>query len=158
MEETKRKPTDYSASAVNLGNDFELGERLHGLASLGREMVVVNNAIESAIPKELKEKKADLESCIAQAITAIKTDIERLGSYQNLDRLWYAVKQRKVSKSYNPATFENLYPRYAPAVIVKAVDEKKLLGLIKGGLLTEGELKENQVLTETESFAYIIKV
>ena len=79
------------------------------------------------------------------------------GSYQDLDKGWYAVKQRKVSKSYNAEAFEKTYPQFAPAVIIKTVDTTKLNGLIKGGLLAEDDLVDVHIIKESESFAYIIK-
>ena len=71
---------------------------------------------------------------------------------------WYALKQRKVSKSYKPEPFEKAYPQFAPAVIIKAIDTSKLTGLIKGGLVNEAQLEADGVLVCTESFAYIIRV
>jgi len=39
----------------------------------------------------------------------------------------------------------------------KAVDVSKLQGLIRGGLITEDELKVKGILTEEQTFAFYIK-
>jgi len=43
------------------------------------------------------------------------------------------------------------------ASAVKMVNEKALSGLIKGGLITEADLKTIGVIKESESYRYIIK-
>lgn len=156
--ETKgNKNTDYSRSAVSLLNPQEVEIGLIELHVLNNEVNKIQAEMDSLIPQELWDKKSEIEKKITEVTQVIKDRINSLGSYQNIDMGWYAVKQRKVSKSYNATAFESQYPQFAPAVIIKAVDTAKLNGLIKGGLLEELTLKSAGIINETESFAYIIK-
>ena len=151
------KNIDYSASAVNLKNDINLAidlQAYHGLSDQIKELLT---EIDAAIPQEMKDQLSSWQTQLNACGEAVRTDIEQYGSYQDLDKGWYAVKQRKISKSYNAEKFEAIYPQYSPAVIIKAVDTTKLNGLIKGGLITNDELILHAITKETESFAYIIK-
>ncbi len=161
MEETKvRKHIDYSASTVNLCNPLDVQIDIHAYAGLSKHIEEVKAQIDATIPQELKDLLSSLQCQLEACLQAVKTDIDAKGSYQDLVQGWYALKQRKVSVSYDAARFEYLYPQYAPAIIVKAVDTAKLKGLIKGGLLKEEDLKHPDVgiAKETETFVYIIKV
>lgn len=158
--EIKRKNTDYSNSAVKMCNPATIQTALHGLALLESELASIQEEIKNYIPAELMNQEAGVQMAIESTKNLIKGMIDSDGSYQDLSAGWYAVKQRKVSRSYNPTAFERNYPEFASAVIVKAVDTVKLNGLIKGGLLNEDNLKNPDVgvITETESYSYIIKV
>ena len=153
----EKKNTDYSASAVKMVNSkvvADLMETLHVLRADYDEAIKTRNA---SIPVELQTKVIETEAAVNGMADTIKSAIEQYGSYQDLDKGWYAVKQRKVSKSYDAPNFKLAYPQYAPAVIIETVDTTKLNGLIKGGLLTEDYLKTLDIIKESESFAYIIK-
>ena len=156
--ETKKKPMDYTASAVALLNPNEVQEALCELNYLNKEVEKTQDIISALIPREFTETLTNLIKKREEVTQKIKDRVNTLGSYQNLDAGWYAVKQRKLSKSYDAAPFEQKYPQFAPAVIIKAVDTTKLNGLIKGGLLDEAQLEADGVLKISESFAYIIKV
>lgn len=151
------KAIDYTNSAVNLNNSPNLKERLDYLRSYKNTLQILQSQAESYIPAKAKEAIKVTSERIETLHQEILTLIETEGSYQDLQNGLYAIKQRKVSKSYDPAMFEASFPMFAPAVIIKAVDEKKLQGLIKGGLINEQDLKTLGVTTEKESFAYIIK-
>lgn len=153
-----RKNTDYSASAVNLCNPPELQELLARLYEAQGNANEIKDRIDAAIPPELLKASEQVRDTISALNTEIRAVIEKYGSYQDVINGAYAIKQRKVSRTYNAQPFETNYPQFAPAVIIKAVDTTKLNGLIKGGLLTEEQLRQTGVLTETESYAYIIKV
>jgi hypothetical protein len=158
-QETKtRKNTDYSASAVNLCNPpvIELG--LNRIKKLSEEQESVKSQIDALIPAELREKLTQITVEISELKFSIENEVDKQGSYQDLTKGWYAIKQRKVSKSYNPNAFESCYPKYAQAVIIKAVDTTKLKGLQKADLIGDDDvLRRALILLETESFAYIIK-
>ncbi len=158
--EPKRKNTDYSASAVNLTNDYRLGDSLNILRTRQEQLEKLNEEARALIPAELHELIQAAEEMVKQSQGEIRQRIDEFGSFQDLTVGRYAVKQRKVSVSYDAARFKFLYPQYAPAVIVESVDTAKLKGLIKGGLLKEEDLKHPDVAVakETEGFAYIIKV
>jgi small-conductance mechanosensitive channel len=158
-QETKtKKNTDYSASAVNLCNPASIEIKLNTLEQYNGQLLDLQGKMDACIPNELKSELSNVTACIAELNKQIREDIEASGSYQDLTLGWYAVKQRKTSKSSNAEPFEKNYPQFAPAVIVKAVDTTKLNGLIKGGLLDEARLEADGVLKITESFVYIIKV
>lgn len=163
VTETKQN-MDYSNSAVNLTNSTKLDIDLEVLDRYQKEKATIEESIQSLIPQDLKDTLLNTERCIDEITRIIKEGIESSGSYQNLEKGWYAVKQRKVSKSYDAFAFEERYPQFAPAIIIKAVDTAKLTGLIKGGLISEADLKKESpggfpaVITEKESFSYIIKV
>lgn len=157
MTESKpRKNNDYTASAVNLTNH----EVYKGMFENLRHWQENKGKLES----ELKTKNAELYSLLDNCdkeinivMSDIRLSIDQYGSYQDLERGDYAIKQSTISKSYDAQAFKDNYIKLAPAVIVETVNEKALLGLIKGGLLTEKDLKEKGVTQEAESFRYIIK-
>ncbi len=154
---TKRN-TDYSASVVNLCNPAKLAELLAHLYEAQGNANDIKDRIDATIPPELLKASAQIQDTISALNAEIRAAIEKYGSYQDVINGAYALKQRRVSKTYNAQPFETNYPQFAPAVIIKAVDTTKLNGLVKGGLLTEEQLRQTGVLTETESFAYIIRV
>lgn len=149
--------TDYSKSAVNLCNPPELEIMLGRYRDLQYVQEQLNNQAKALIPPELSSAIAKKGDAINELNTMIREKIDLLGSYQNLDNGMCAIKQRKVSKSYNAEEFDRWYPEYSKAVIVKAIDTTKLNGLIKGNLIKEEDLKEREILKETETYAYIIK-
>jgi len=149
-----RKNTDYSASAVNLKNPIEVSEAISKIKDLQNELDNLD-ATMHAYPEYQQMIEKQQEMAIRRKET--ETLIECFGSYQDVDKGWYGVKQRAITKSYNAGLFESCFPEFAPAVIIKAVDTVKLNGLLKGGLLTEEGLKRANILEEKESFRFIIK-
>lgn len=158
-EAKTRKNIDYSASAVNLTNDYHLVDLMRRLGDHEQKLHALQNTAQSLIPDDLKESIRCTEEMVKNFYDDVRQAIGEFGSYQDVEHGVYALKQRKVSVSYDAARFEYLYPQYAPAIIVKAVDAAKLKGLIKGGLLNEEDLKHPDVgiVKETESFAYVIR-
>ena len=148
---------DYSKSAVNLTNPRELKDALGAQGERMLDLARLQEKIDACVPSELKVELANLQKEIVAENEGIRGYIDTLGSYQNVEAGMYAVKQRKVSISYDPQVFRAQYPDYAPAVIKETVDGTKLNGLIKGGLLTQEDLEKKGVSTKSESFAYIIK-
>lgn len=148
---------DYSKSAVNLTNSTKLSLDLEVLERYQKEKTDIEAHIESLIPQDLKDALSNTNQCIGEITRVIKEDIEISGSYQDIQKGWYAIKQRKVSTSYDAGAFETNYPIYSPAVIVHAVNEDALKGLIKGKLISEADLKAKGVTKEAESFQYYIK-
>ena len=161
---TKTNP-DYTASAVNLTNPTSVSSLLAKLRlseeGLNTTMEIVSRVLEIHAP-DLADQQREYETAIAQTMLELRSAIETDGSYQNIEGGIYGVKQRKAAKEYHAGPFEARYPQFTPAVIVKAVNVQALNGLIKGGLLTEDELKQstalhNPIITEKESFAFVIK-
>jgi hypothetical protein len=155
--EMEKKNTDYSASAVNLINPPETHTLLEELKRLKVDLLVLNEQVDALIPQELRDRREICQKWISEKESDIKLACDMYGSYQDLDKGWYAVKQRKVSKSYNAGLFRTFFPDFSPAVIIETIDTTKLNGLLKGGLLTEDGLKRSGIQEEKEWFAYIIK-
>ena len=151
------KNTDYSASAVKMVNPPEIKILLGELQKLKADMLILNEQVDALIPQELRDRIEICQKWIIEKELDIRLAVDMFGSYQDLEQGQYAIKQRKISKSYDAQKFEAIYPQYSPAVIIKAVDTTKLNGLIKGGLITNDELILHAITKETESFAYIIK-
>ncbi len=154
---TERKNIDYSVSAVNLTNPPEIKTRLSNYRDSIQAYEKLKIEAESHIPEYLRARIKNSEADLATEFKALRETIDLLGSYQDLEGGNYAVKQRKVSVSYDAGRFEYVYPQFAPAIIVKTVDTAKLKGLIKGGLITEDALAAGDISRTTESYAYIIK-
>ena len=156
----EKKNIDYTLSAVNLTNPLEVELDLRAIKGLTGQLAELQAKMEALIPEDMKDLMTSLQTQLNAATQGTKTDIDTYGSFQNLDEGLYAIKQRKVSVSYDAARFKFLYPQYAPAIIIESVDTAKLKGLIKGGLIKEEDLKHPDVAVakETESFAYIVKV
>jgi len=154
-ESKTRKNIDYSASAVDLRNDPLLSAKLYEL-SAAQDLADEHKA---ALEQTDAFKVAQIYAGKVTEITAeIKGMIDTLGSFQDTTAGMYAVKQRKVSLSYDAQKFKDAYPEFVPAVIVEEVNVNVLAGLIKGWLITELDLKDKGVTQETESFVKIVKV
>ncbi len=156
-ETRAKKYNDYSASAVNLCNPETVEVLITALSNITELRNALEEKAQALIPDEIKENLKKADDKITELQQQIKEAVDTHGSFQDLAIGWYAVKQRKVSKSYDASLLETAYPQYAPAVIIKAVDTTKLTGLIKGGLLDEAQLKAGNIIQEKESFAYVIK-
>ncbi len=153
----EKKNTDYSASAVKLCNPPEVEGLLRELQNEQTALNQLQNQADASIPEAIKVSISATQVRVEILSKNIRQAIDDFGSFQNVDKGSYAVKQRKLSKSYNAESFEKTYPQFSPAVIIKAVDTTKLNGLLKGGLLDEARLEADGVLKISESFAYIIR-
>ena len=155
MEEIKvKKNIDYSASAVNLGDYEPVKVALNVYKGLETKAAVCRLKLEET-PEWIELEK--ISNQLNELKQEVKEAIDECGSYQDVENGWYAVKQRKESKSYLPEPFAKNFEKYAPAVIVETINVKALEGLIKGKLITEEELDKAGVIQRAESFAYIIK-
>ncbi len=153
MTPEKRNP-DYTASAVNLCNPPEIGLKLMELQDAQAKARTLDANLQ-AMPEyqELKEQEK-----LATDITAqIRGMVEAQGSYQDIESGFYAVKYKRVSKSYNAERFKANYPKESPVVIMETVNIKALEGLIKGGLLTEQDLDNHNVIERSESYAFYVR-
>jgi hypothetical protein len=155
-ENKVRENTDYSASAVNLGNNLTVIAKLGDLEALRDELNKCRAEAEALIPQDIKDRISEYVKAIADCEESLRMDIDTFGSYQNVKQGRYAVKQRKESISYKP----ELVRQYAPAkvvsfVIVEAVDAKAMDALIKAGQVTQEDARKCGEVKE--SFAYIIK-
>lgn len=153
----EKKNLDYSASAVNLVNPPSVGALLRQLQSQQDNLAILRQQAESYIPPQIKASIAAVELDVDLCRTSIQTAVEEHGSFQDLEAGLYGIKQRRVTVSYDPAEFKRRYPQFGPAVIIEAVDDGKLKGLIKGGLLDMKVLLTTKVAQEKESFRFIIE-
>ena len=158
MTENEKKKADYTNSAENLCNPGEVMDLLVKLHS--------EESIKATFEDKLKEQCAELVDGIAKSLEVIaqiqkqiKEAVDQFGSYQDLETGEYAVKYRRMSKSYHVEPFLVKYSKYATAVVEQAINVKALEGLIKGGLLNEEDLKHPDigVITETPTYAYYIR-
>ena len=76
---------------------------------------------------------------IGAAITETKKiiieNMERFG-FQDVEKGFYALYQKRVTDTYSPALVKQNLPREAPLLIEETVNVKALEGLIKGKLIT----------------------
>ena len=152
MTTTKAAP-DYSKTAENLCNPDEVKELLDRLHEAQTTLAYHKDSIPTKIAKGIEKAEQDIADITAQ----VKDAVEVHGSFQDIGALTYAVKYRRMIKSYDPVAFRECYSQYAPAVIVESVNAKALEGLIKGNLLTYENLINHSVITETPQFAFFVR-
>jgi len=155
-ESKQKKNTDYTNSAENLCNP---GEVMDLLVQFHAEQ-----AIKATLEGKLREQCSELvdgiaksEEVISQIQKQIKEAIDQFGSYQDLESGEYAVKYRRMSKSYDVGAFKRNYPDFVPAVVTETLNVKAIEGLIKGKLLSEEALKLNKILSESPTYAFYIR-
>ncbi len=151
------KNPNYESSAEMLTNPESV--RLLLLMRLGL------NSKREALQLELEMQNTDLINRIKDVDTALavnRSEIENTvkfeGGYQDVDAGLYALRQKRVTYTYDPVAFRREYPEFTPAVIKETVDTVKLGGLIKGGLLNMAALERDLVAVPSESFAFILKI
>jgi hypothetical protein len=160
MSETKVKANpDYTASAENLTNAestvIAYSKWLESKAMLER----VNLEIEGKIPTELITAKDAAQKAVALAEKELKETVIAKGGLQDVEAGHYALQQRKVSLEYDPIEFTKWYPDMAKLVIEPSININitKIKGLIKGGLLSESDMKEQGIITAKETLVWQIK-
>ena len=155
-EKKTRQNPDYSGSAVGLTNPSQVKDLLAKYHNEVTQLTVLGEAIDKAIPQELKDQRDTLRKWHQETDKAIHQAIDDFGSYQDIESGEYAVKQRRESVTYKPElTKKVLEPKLASLVIVESVDSKALDGLIKGGLVSATQARECGEVEE--SFAYLIR-
>jgi len=150
------KNIDYTQSAEQLTNPESVRLLLVKRLGLNSKLAELQEELEVQNASLLTEIDA-LRTELAINETAIKNTILDDGGYQDVDAGLYALRQKRVSVTYDPGLFKTVYPMYAPAVIKEVVDVDKLNGLLKGGLLTRTGLLDFSISTEKPSFAFIIR-
>ncbi len=150
---TDKKNPDYTASAVDLCNPPEIGQKLINYQDCQAKIRTLEANLE-AIPEfqELQGSQKELANLNAQ----IRGMIDAQGSYQDIEKGWYALKQRRESIIYKPELVRQYAPsKVASFVLIESVDIKALDALIKAGQLTPETARQCGEVKET--FAYIIK-
>jgi hypothetical protein len=157
-DETKtKKNTDYSNSAVNLNNHEETIKAYRDWQLKNIQANMVQQAIDESVPPNLIAAREEANKAAAESRAVLEACIKTNGGYQDVDNGFYALQQRKVSKSYDATKFGSWYPQFKDAVVIPSVNVKALEGLIKGGLIHMDDPAMNEIITKTESFVYIIK-
>ena len=160
----KKANPDYSSSAVNLYVVLpDVEKALEELRAIQDHMEEVEIEIDRHIPPDLREARSKLEITLHEQEQMLKSLIDHKGSWQDVEKGRYAVKQLKQSWTYNPEPFmtappDSLYGRVCPMVTGVLVDVKTLTELIKGNILNEDDLKKEGVIVPGKTtFAYVIK-
>jgi hypothetical protein len=152
----EKKNSDYKDSAIKLENNPKLAEMLNALYELQESERIQQGAIQAFIPEEAV---ANLRNCrvqIEQLKAEIKTAMDSLGSYQNIEKGWYAIKQSRSSIVYSVENCRKFIPDFAKAVIDESVNEDKIKGLLKGKLITQEDVDKFSKKV-SDSPAFIIK-
>lgn len=148
--------TDYSKSALDLKNPLEVRDLLITYGKAEAEANAAREAFETIMIdmptfKAMRVAEASMEAAHAN----VKTGIEKCGSLQDIEEGLYALKQGRQSVSYNPTMVRELLPEFASAIIIEKVNDSKISGLVKGGLISDVTLERIEVRTDLAP-AYII--
>ena len=148
--------TDYTKSALDLKNPLEVRDLLLAYGKAEAAHDAASDAYDiatKALPETLVFDKAIIVMDMAHK--AVKKAIDRCGSLQDIPAGLYALKQGRTGVTYSVKAVRDLIPEYAKAVIAEEVDARKFHGLVKGGLVTEAQVKTIEINTPLAP-AYII--
>jgi len=151
---SEKKQPDYTSSAVKLCNPDEVKMELNIYLQLQIDAAELQEKLEK-LPEY--QEWAELTAKAVQQKTRVKEAVEQFGSYQDIENGVYALMQTRHTKVYHAEPFLEHFSKYAPAVVEQNINVKTLDGMIKGKVLQESELMEYGVITETETFAFILK-
>ena len=145
--------TDYSNTAIALKNPPEVLELLKQWAVYRKHHYAC-----VCIASETPEAKRSLEAAeeMFKAFNKVKAAIDQQGSYQDVAFGLYALKQQRVTTSYDPELVRKHIPDFT-AIIEEHVASDKIKGLLRGKLITEEQLADCEVITPL-SPAYIVDV
>lgn len=148
-----KKNPDYSDSAENLTNKNEVLELLKRLQQMEEIQTRCKAALEeSELMKDYKANEQEISECKVQ----IKSAIDIYGSFQDVEKGFYAVKQRRRSFTYIVSRIKQAFPKFHDSLIEETVNVEALNGLIKGGLIQKEAADKCADFSDT--FGYIIKV
>jgi hypothetical protein len=183
---TERKNPDYTASAVNLYREYQPGddnphtmpteivtqqERLTTLAALTRQLdeavmrlgetpeALALKAAQEALEDTVESREAkELQDAIVKLKADIAITMKDFG-YQDVERGWYALYQKRITDTYSPELVKANLPKQAPLLIEETVNKTAIEGLIKGKLITQEQADSCIDLTKRkEVLVPIIKV
>ena len=157
LEEKKpRKNPDYSTSAVNLTNPPQVVDLLAKYHAEEEMLFALSKKADEAVPQDIKDAIASQSKAIIETGKAIRLAIDQLGSYQDVESGWYALKQRRESIAYKPELVRQYAPsKVASFVLVESVDSKAMEAMLKTGQLSLEQARQCGEIKE--SFAYIVK-
>ena len=152
----ERKNTDYSNSAVKLTNPPEIKELILKYREEQNQIKVLEEQIQSLIPQELKDRLEIANKYLSETNGNIRKAIDELGSFQDIEAGYYAIKQKRESITYIPELVRQYAPsKVASFVLIESVDVKGMEAMIKTGQITQEDSKKCGEVKET--YAYIIK-
>ena len=157
------EPKDFTKSAEKLSNPEEVKTILDYLHQAEAQLKTMQDQLEEA-NKELVEairiKQNEVEALLVDlkgdAKKGIVGAIEKYGSYQDTELQHYAVRYRRMIKSYHVEPFKKWYEKYCTAVVEEAINVKALEGLVKGKLIEQEELKKKGVIQEKPEYSYYV--
>ena len=153
----EKKNPDFSASAVNLTNPAIVQNYLTIYHADCQSLADLQAQAAACVPLDLQAEIRAYQEILAKDQRNLRTLIDSDGSYQDIEKGIYAIKQRKVSVSYDPHLLRTCHRVEAELVIEETVNRTKIEGLLKAKLLDAIALKAEGITRETETFAYIIK-
>ncbi len=155
MATIKANP-DYAASTIfPLTNPQALKVLLEKLREIRGQRAAYDEQLKEA-NKELFDRMTDASKAEVALIDEIKAECETSKTcYQDQDGNLYAVKQSRITVTYNPEEVKVYLPKFAAAVIIETVNKPALLGLIKGGLVTEADA--DKCADKKTEFAWVIR-
>jgi len=153
---SENKNPDYTETAENLRNPEEVRILLGQMHAeqIAKKEKEAELYVQS---KGLVDDITSIDNSILSLQKRIKEAVEEYGSYQDMETGDYAVKYRRMSKSYHPEPLKEYFPKFAELCIQEAVNVAALEGQIKGKLLTIEELKRVGVITEKPTFVFYIR-
>lgn len=151
-----KKNPDYAASAVMLTNSPQVEGLLRELQNYQVAVNQLRNQADALVPDELKSKIQRAEEQASKLSKDIRQSIDEFGSYQDIDKGWYAIKQKRESISYKPELVRQYAPsKVASFVLIESVDSKAMDAMLKSGQLTPVVARQCGIVEE--KFAYIIR-
>jgi len=143
---TDKKNPDYTASAVSITNPVEIEILLGQRKSAENQIAGFRKTLEEdQIYQDIKRG----ELFIADIDKKLVALIDEKGGYQDTDAGLYALRQRRISLSYDPEELRHRIPKWADAVISEVVDPKQVSQLIKSKLITEADVEGAATRKET---------
>ena len=156
---TGEKP-DYTNSAENLCNPVEVAD----LIAQYRNKLSVLDATKAKIPVDIMNQCMEAEAEVKRVYDEIKEAIDQYGSFQDIELGYYAIKYRRMKKSYCVEAFKELFPKYVSAVVEETINVKALEGMVKGKLINEEELTakvaplyRHPVISQETQYAFFIR-
>ena len=153
----EKKNPDYSASAINLCNPDEVGKALRNLYIAQGLLEGLEDQALDLVPQGLKDDIELSRLEVTGLNQTLRESIEHFGSYQDVEFGHYALQQLKKSSVYHVEPFKEHFSKHVGSVVEETINKKALEGLVKGGLIEQGDLEMHKVVTYDETRAFIIK-
>lgn len=153
---------DFKESAENLTNPEQVRNLLENLHQAQAQLLTLKDTLEESnaeLVGQIRVKQSEVDAIL----TYLKGDkdtvgaIEEYGSYQDVETGDYAIRYRRMFKSYHVPPFKKWYEKYVSAIVEETINVKALEGLIKGKLLDEADLKHKKVITEEAQYAFYVR-